>query len=236
MTRPLRKWLRSITRRRRTLATRPVRQLLKGFERFGIDVVLDVGANVGQFAGEIRTMGYTGRIVSFEPLSQAHLQLTAAAKGDAAWSIHPRCAIGNYDGTVEINVAGNSVSSSILPMTKAHTMTATNSGYVGSEPAPIYRLDTVVAPYLGAQSGPFLKIDTQGFEWHVLEGATRTLPALRGILCELSLVALYDGQHLWLEVLDRLRDDGFTLWNLQPGFADPRDGRTLQVDATFYRV
>jgi FkbM family methyltransferase len=230
------KWLKSIRRRRRSHATRAVRQLLKGFERFGIDFVFDVGANVGQFGSEIRSMGFAGRIVSFEPLSAAHLALAAAASRDAQWSVHPRCAIGDRDGTIEINIAGNSVSSSILPMTEAHWSAASGSGYVGREPAPIVRLDSVAEPYLQPSSRPFLKIDTQGFESQVLAGAASTLPRLQGVLCELSLVALYEGQQLWMEMLDRLRADGFTLWNLQPGFADPRDGRTLQVDATFFRT
>ena len=140
------RWLKKISRRRRTHATRGVRQLLKGFERFGVDLVFDVGANVGQFGSEIRTMGCAGRIVSFEPLSAAHARLSAAAKRDPAWSVHPRCAIGDHDGTVEINIAGNSVSSSILPMTEAHWSAAAGSGYVGREPAPLFRFDSVVAP------------------------------------------------------------------------------------------
>lgn len=230
------KWLKSIKRRRRSHATRAVRQLLKGFERFGVDLVLDVGANVGQFGAEIRSMGFGGRIVSFEPLSAAHARLAHAARNDPLWSVHPRCAIGDYDGTVEINIAGNSVSSSILPMTEAHSSAAAGSQYVGREAAPMFRLDSVAAPYLQAHAGAFLKIDTQGFESQVLAGAAATLPRLKGILCELSLVPLYEGQQLWMEVMNRLRSQGFTLWNLQPGFADPRDGRTLQVDATFFRA
>jgi FkbM family methyltransferase len=230
------RWLKKISRRRRTHATRGVRQLLKGFERFGVDLVFDVGANVGQFGSEIRAMGFGGRIVSFEPLSAAHARLRAAARRDPAWSVHARCAIGDHDGTIEVNIAGNSVSSSILPMTEAHWSAAAGSGYVGREPAPLFRFDSVAAAYLEAQARPFLKIDTQGFEWQVLDGAARTMPRLTGILCELSLVALYERQHLWLEVMDRLRADGFTLWNIQPGFADPRDGRTLQIDAVFFRA
>jgi hypothetical protein len=82
---------------------------------------------------------------------------------------------------------------------------------------------------------PFLKVDTQGYEWEVLEGATATLPRIRGILCELSLVALYEGQHLWMDVVQRLGQQGFCVWAIQPGFTDPRDGRTLQADAVFIR-
>ncbi len=81
-----------------------------------------------------------------------------------------------------------------------------------------------------------MKIDTQGYEWNVLDGAEETLSKLKGLHCELSLVQLYEGQRLWLELLGRLEKEGFTLWNLQPGFTDTTSGRTLQVDATFFRV
>lgn len=232
----LRRLLRSVRPRRGSAAKRAGRQLLRGFNRFGVDLVLDVGANVGQYAQQIRASGFTGRIVSFEPLSDAHARLTAAAAGDAGWSVHQRCAIGDSDGTAQINIAGNSVSSSVLPMTAAHSAAAPDSTYVGRETTPVVRLDAVAGPYLATARQPFLKIDTQGYEWHVLAGAADTLARLRGVQCELSLVVLYDGQRLWRETIDRLERAGFTLWTLQTGFGDPHDGRTLQCDAIFFRV
>jgi FkbM family methyltransferase len=215
--------------------TNPAYQLALGLNRFGIDLILDVGANTGQFSLELRSFGYQGRIVSFEPLSAAHALLEKAAISDSNWQVHRRCAVGDRDGEVEINVSGNSVSSSILPILESHSSAAQGSAYVGVERVPLVRLDTVAPAYLKDGRSAFLKIDTQGFEWHVLEGAVQVLPNFRGVLCELSLVPLYEGQHLWMDVLDRLQRAGFTLWSLQPGFVDPRDGRTLQLDAIFFR-
>lgn len=105
--------------------------------------------------------------------------------------MHPRCAIGAYDGEVEINIAGNSVSSSILPMMESHASAAAGSVYIATEKVPIFRLDTIATPYLGKAHKPFLKIDTQGYEWQVLDGASTILPQMSGVLCELSLVPLY---------------------------------------------
>ena len=214
----------------------PSFQIHQGLQCFGIDLVLDVGANAGQFGRDLRSMGYRGRIVSFEPLSSAHAQLVQAARGDAAWTVHPRCAVGDRDGEVTINVAGNSVSSSLLPMTQAHESAARSSAYVGAEQATLTRLDSLVDAYLSGAHAPFLKIDTQGFEWAVLDGAAGLLPRLRGVLCELSLVHLYEGQHLWLDVIHRLEAAGLRTWAVQPGFTDQRDGRTLQLDAIFFRT
>src|SRR6185436_15148347 len=170
--------------------------------QFEIDLVLDVGANTGQFASEIRQGGYKGRIVSFEPLSQAHSELLVSSASDSMWEAYPRCALGDHNGEVEINIAGNSWSSSILPMLESHRSAEPESAYEGKEIVPIKTLDAVAAHYLKGAQAPFLKIDTQGFEWLVLDGARDTLPKIKGILVELSLVALYAGQHLWREVID----------------------------------
>ncbi len=210
--------------------------LLKGIDRFEVDLILDVGANEGQFARELLWLGYKGRLVSFEPLSSAHARLEKAARRDPLWTVHPRCAIGAYDGEVEINIAGNSVSSSILPMMESHVSASAGSAYIGAEKAPMFRLDTAAPPYLEKAHKPFLKIDAQGYEWQVLDGAGSILPRMSGVLCELSLVPLYDGQRLWLEIIRRLEDEGFTLWSIHRGFTDPRDGRTLQADALFFRL
>ena len=211
-------------------------QIVSSLRKFEIDLVLDVGANTGQFASEIRHCGYAGRIVSFEPLSQAHGQLLQSSAEDHLWDVYPRCALGDHHGEVEINIAGNSESSSILPMLEAHLSAAPESAYEGKEIATIKTLDAVAGQYLKDADAPFLKIDTQGFDWLVLDGARHTLPQIKGILVELSLVPLYGGQHLWREVIDRLEAEGFTLWAFTPAFSNQASGRSLQVDGIFYRI
>lgn len=211
-------------------------QMVASLQKFEIDLVLDIGANKGQFASGIRQCGYAGRIVSFEPLSQAHSELLQSSMGDSMWDAYPRCALGDHNGEVEINIAGNSDSSSILPMLESHRSAAPESAYQGKEVVPITTLDAVAAPYMKDARAAFLKIDTQGFEWKVLDGARTTLPHIKGILVELSLEPLYEGQHLWREVIDRLEAEGFTLWAFTPVFSDQGIGRTLQVDGTFYRT
>jgi FkbM family methyltransferase len=210
-------------------------QLLKSLNRFDVDLVFDVGANVGQFASELRSFGFEGEIVSFEPLSAAHRALSDTAGRDKKWQVHPRCVIGDRNGEIEIHLAGNSVSSSVLPMLERHSSAFPSSAYVGAERVPICTFDSVAPHYLQKSQNPFLKIDTQGFEWQVLDGALQTLPRIMGIHCELSLVALYKTQHLWMDMVQRLKKSGFTLWSIERGFTDARDGRTLQVDATFFR-
>ncbi|MDB9303324.1 FkbM family methyltransferase [Nodularia spumigena CS-591/12] len=214
----------------------PFFQLHKGLERFGVDLVFDIGANKGQFTTELRSIGYEGRIISFEPLPDAHQKLTRSAARDPQWDVHPQTAIGDFDGEIEINIAGNSVSSSVLPMLDAHSTAAVGSAYISKEKVPIARLDSIAGAYLCCSEKYFIKIDTQGFEWQVLDGSRKTLANAQGVQCEMSLVPLYEGQRLWLEMMERLNSEGFTLWSIQKGFTDPRDGRTLQIDAIFFRL
>lgn len=201
----------------------------------GVNLVLDVGANVGQFAQGLRRSGYPGQLVSFEPLRQAHDQLVATAEGDPKWRVAPRVAIGDHEGEIEINVSANSVSSSILNMLDTHAGAAPASKYVASERVRLATLDTIVRGEITAGVVPFLKIDTQGYEDRVLNGAHEVLTSAQGVQLELSFLPLYEGQELFDPLMQRLRSLGFSVWGIWPGFCDPTNGRMLQVDAVFFR-
>lgn len=210
-------------------------RLVTMLARNKINLVFDVGANIGQFAQSLRRAGYTGHIVSFEPLSSAHSILFRASRKDSLWKIAPRVAIGEGDGEIDIHISANSVSSSALPMLDDHVKAELNSAYVGVERARLARLDTLTRDYLWPEAISFLKIDTQGYEDRVLNGASEFLPRVRGVQLELSLVPLYEGQKLFDFLFEHLVSLGFSIWAIWPGFCDPHTGRMLQVDATFFR-
>lgn len=206
------------------------------FKHLEVDLVLDVGANEGQYVSSLRERGYAGRVVSFEPLSSAHAKLSRAARTDKAWTVHPRCGIGAADGEITINIAGNNVSSSVLPMLASHADAAPESRYIGTEKVALARLDTVAGAYLTGAQSVYLKIDTQGFEAAVLEGASQLLARCKAVQLEMSLLPLYEGQQLWPYFVEFLQAQGFELWTVLPGFVDPGTGRTLQMDAVFVRI
>ena len=211
-------------------------RLMAALRTFHIDLVLDIGANEGQFGNELRAGGYSGQIVSVEPMASAHARLSKVSHGDTGWHVHPRYAVGDRTGSIELNIAGNSVSSSVLPMLASHSKAAPESIYQGKESVPLTTLDLIVPKYIGQACAPLLKIDTQGYEWQVLDGAMEILPRVRGIVMEVSLIPLYEGQHLWRESIERLEAAGFVLWALESVFVDSANGRTLQMDALFFRV
>jgi FkbM family methyltransferase len=199
-------------------------------------VVMDIGANEGQFAADLRAAGYRGRIVSVEPLSAAHAALTRAAANDSQWTIAERCAVGAAAGKATLHVAGNSVSSSLREMTAVHLDAAAYSKYVGTEEVRVVTLADLIAQYAGASDARvFVKLDVQGHERDVLDGAGERLDTIGGIQLELSLTELYAGQALMPAQVEFLAAHGLSLWSLDRGFMDGRTGRLLQCDGTFVR-
>lgn len=208
--------------------------LLPAMQHFGIDLVLDVGANVGQFAVELIEHGYAGRLISVEPLPDAHAELVAATASFPRWSAFDRVALGAEEGTVRLQVAGNSVSSSVLPMLERHMQLAPGSRPTESIEVRQTTLDAAFADAVAAAT-TLLKIDTQGYERQVLQGGARCLAHAPLLLLELSTVPLYQGQWLWTEAIAELQARGFELWFLHPDFSDRETGRVLQYNGLFAR-
>lgn len=205
------------------------------FDSLAINLVLDVGANTGQYANYLRAIGYNKRILCFEPLSSAHAKLKNFALKDSLIEVAPQMALGDIDGEIMINVARNSESSSILPMLNTHLIAEPLSDYIDIETVPINRIDSVLADLLDPSQVVFLKIDAQGYEKQILQGAMKTLPIIKGIQLEMSLVELYKGEPLYREMIDLLESYGYELYDLSPTFADKNTGRVYQVDGIFVR-
>ncbi len=204
--------------------------------RGAIDTVLDVGANEGQWAQELRRNGYRGCIHSFEPLDTAYLALSRRAAGDRwGWHAH-RLGLGAVNEQRTIHVAGNSTSSSYLPMALAHRSAAPTSAYVGDQLSRVATLDSVCADGTVKGERLYLKIDVQGGEMDVLRGAHDVLPHVRLLELEMSLVPLYEGQTLASDMAEHVAALGFALVGLDEGFADPLTGSLLQYDALYARV
>lgn len=212
-----------------------VARLRRMLDHHEIDLVLDVGANVGDYALHLRDCGYGGRILSFEPLSTAHSALTAASQNDALWAVAERAAIGDKNGEITIHVSQNSYSSSILEVDAGLVKVAPDIACVSQEVVPLRRLDHLAAAAVAASRNVFLKIDVQGFERQVIDGATAIFPRISGIQIELSVVAVYTGQPLYQEMMRHIDSLGYDLHAVIPGFTDAATGRMLQMDGIFFR-
>ena len=198
-----------------------------------LDLIFDVGANTGQYGKKIRKAGYSGTIISFEPISSAYLKLLETSKSDPKWLVHKRSAIGNINGTSEIQVSSNSVSSSLLAMADAHLIAAPESLYETRETVEVETLDKIGPAYMQGHQIIGLKIDVQGYEMEVLRGSREVLSKIDFIQLEMSLTELYKEQVIYFEIDEYLRNFGFTLWGMIPGFRDSRNGRLLQYDGLY---
>lgn len=201
-----------------------------------IDLVLDVGANIGQYASMLRRLGYKNKIISFEPQKEAYLSLSKNSSHDNLWDVAPRAAIGAVDGEITIHLSKNSVSSSVLPILDSLIEYEPETKYFGEQTVPMFSLDTVTQPYsIKSFKSILLKIDVQGFEKSVIQGSTEILPYVNALQLELSLVPLYENQVLFYEMIGILDQLGFEAYAIIPGFADTKTGRMLQVDGIFIR-
>ena len=190
---------------------------------------------MGQTGISLRTHGYPGKIVSFEPLAKCHAKLLDASRNDPDWRIHEPCALGDRNGEIEIAMSEASDLSSIGEPTLAMSKALPKVRPVERITVPIFRLDALTIDELPAAKAPFLKIDAQGYDLAVLRGCSGIIEKILGVQVEMSLVQLYRDEPLYLEILNFLHQAGFEPHTLvERGFSNEL-GRQLQIDGVFMR-
>lgn len=201
----------------------------------GVDVVIDVGAHTGGYASALRENGYRGRILSFEPNPAAFLKLTEMVKRDPEWKAY-ELGLGSSTGMASLTITANEgASSSFLPMLASHMAAAPEAVPTHVVRARVAKLNDFVSEIERSGEKPFLKLDVQGFEKHVLDGGADIVRRLVGIQMELSLEPLYDGAVGFVEGIELLQSAGFNLVQLIPGFVDQERHTLLQCDGVFVR-
>lgn len=204
-------------------------------QRHAIDLVLDVGANEGQYAAALRRRsGYTGRIVSFEPVPDAYDVLARRAGRDAAWHCQ-RIALSDRESEGEINIGPATVLSSMLAPRGHLDGTALATRGQRTAPVTLRTLDTAAGPHLQGAEHVLVKIDVQGYEPQVLRGSRTTLSAVELIECEVPMVALYEGQDSFRQLIDQLDDLGFSPVSVQPNMIESSSGYVVDADLVFVR-
>lgn len=158
-------------------------RLVRLLQRHAISLVIDVGANEGQYGAHLRRHGYEGRIVSFEPGTNAHRALTRRAETGSRWDVAPRMALGAEAGRAQLKTNNRSDMDSLLTTTSATREAFPKLEATGEESVEIARLDAVLDDLvaLADEEKMFLKIDTQGYEDHVLTGAEKVIDRMSGL-------------------------------------------------------
>lgn len=205
--------------------------------RYQIDTVIDVGANVGQFATSVRGLNPNVYIHSVEPNPAVYKTLAAQAVNDKRWLTH-ECALGRLRGKVMLNVTASSDFSSCLPVNEFGTKRF-NEGVeiTGVVEVELRTLDELVGviPRETAGARLLLKLDTQGFDMEVLLGATEVLKNVQVIVTEAALQPIYAGAKLFPEMLDFMEKNGFALSGFFP-VSRSNDLRIIESDCVFVRI
>jgi FkbM family methyltransferase len=210
-------------------------------DRYRVDCVLDVGANVGQFAVELRRNGFRGHIVSFEPVPAFAETLEKLAADDDKWVVQ-RLALGSTEGIVPMQV--QRTFSSLLPASEygKHRFSASREG-AGREPVlvPLRRLDTLLDELLqdvradGEPPRVFLKMGTQGFDLEVFRGIGERLEQVVGLQSEMALLSSYEQMPRMPDALAIYEAAGFEISGLYPVTSE-LDGRVIEYDCVMVRA
>lgn len=211
-----------------------LRRRIKLFDYYGITKILDVGANSGQYAKEMISVGYQHKIESFEPVKNTFKILTKESKGNQSWNAH-NFALGDIEEEIQINISKNTFSSSILKINNNHLKSAPESVVISKEVIKVKTLDSIFNELVKPNETVLLKLDVQGYEKNVLDGAEQSLSKIKGIQIEMSLEELYENEMLFKDMLYLIESKGFHLRSLENQFSDSETGKLLQVEGLFFR-
>jgi FkbM family methyltransferase len=207
-------------------STNPGYQRVSLLKHHGVTVVIDIGANVGQYALALREYGYAGAIVSFEPAPEAFRSLLETTRSDPAWSA-VQLAITETEGNATLNITSNTVWTSLL-----HPE-AIPVEVVARETVRTARLDSVADTIPPGRA--LLKVDAQGSEIRILEGAPATLRRSVVVELEFMLAEFYSGQPSARELIDFMYDRGFRLVGVENGAIDDETGEMEYCNGLFAR-
>ena len=222
--------LRELLRRIKFASIRPVPHFLKSgdlavyshllglrrwLDRADVDLVFDVGGNIGQFASALRYIGYHGDIISFEPIPDAFAALCHRMRRDERWH-GMQIAIGDHVGQDTLNIMGETVYSSFrsrVTQNKSASDTVREKILV-----PVRTLESVIDEMNIGSRLPrtLIKVDTQGYELQVINGLGKYIDHVKLMQCELSSIPLYNGSPFMTEIIDFLHEHHFQSVSFAP--------------------
>ncbi len=224
-------WRLGLDVKRATLPGTSTGLMLNLLEFSQADLVLDVGANEGQFATELLSYRPNQPILSFEPGSEAHRKLNQFARRFPNWVVADRVALGAERGRSTLNLTQNSQCASLRKVAEAGPKLGTLFDAAGCEDVNVERLDCFSSPRIERAKRMYLKMDVQGFENEVFTGARNLLDRIEAIQVELSMKEVYEGQHVGLASLQQFIDGGYALYGISNGWRDRDTQHLIQFDA-----
>lgn len=197
-------------------------------------LIVDVGANVGAWSEAIIKIVAPQHVIAVEPFSNSFAQMKARLSKYPEVKL-VQCAIGAQTGKTKLHSMEDSQWNSLLPVreeVKGHYPTLKGVKERAIVEVDVIRLDDLLQD---VQEIDLLKIDVQGGEWAVMDGAIETLKRTKAVFLEVNFVSHYEGDRLFFELDQRMRDQfGFQLHCL----ANPShnlNGKMLYADAVYVK-
>tara|TARA_B100000579_G_C22724842_1_gene801223 strand:- start:18 stop:758 length:741 start_codon:yes stop_codon:yes gene_type:complete len=216
-----------------TLSNNFYYHIVQTLKNYDIDLVIDIGANEGQFAKKIIDYGFKNKIISFEPIKNVNKILRYNSKNHQNWIVSKSFGFGNLNQTQFINVSKNSVSSSILEINKKHLQAQPDARTIGKEKIRLITLNSYLNKYKFKNKKIFIKIDTQGYEKKIILGAKKVLNRVTGLMIEASISKVYKKETDYMAIINLMKKLGFYVWSIERGFTDKKTGQVLQLDIIF---
>jgi len=197
--------------------------------------LIDVGANVGQFASSALAAAPHARILSIDPIPENVQECRRRFASVAGYQAF-QAALGERSAeSVTFNLHTYSQASSLLPLSETARDSFRSLGAPTRQiTVPMYSLDDLLDKVGGFERIDLLKIDVEGGEAQVLRGATRTLQRTRAVLVECQALRMNEGAELFGSVCHIVHSSGLTLTGL---FDEIRNslGDLLLMDLLFER-
>jgi FkbM family methyltransferase len=195
---------------------------------YQIDLVIDVGANIGQFATELRSNGYGGEIISFEPVESTFRELAKNCSNDPLWTAI-NLGLGSKNENLRINTSSFSVFDSVLTLSDFATNNWQTLGVDSTELIRISTLERYILDNKLQDRRIFLKLDTQGYDLEVFKGSLKCINSIKAMQSEVSFIQIYNGMPNFMESIKIYLAAGFQVSAFFP-VCDNSDLASIEMD------
>ncbi len=204
-------------------------------KQLDVNLVLDVGANTGQFGSLLRGCGYNGDIFSFEPTKESFDLLSLRAKKDSKWSVF-NLGLGDKSEINTINIFDASDLNSILsPSELGEKRFKARMKIKKTESIRIETGDSILNEIDLPNKRIFLKMDTQGYDLKVFNGCQESMPYILGLVSEIPLQHIYKQSISYHDILKKYEDNNFMISGIYPVSRNKDNQTIIEVDCVMIK-
>ena len=230
-------WFENLDTRSIVFRMKKKRQIEKWawLQNFGINSVLDIGANDGEFSEFVTSVFPNAAVYSFEPLESVYSKLVENLKNKPGYKAF-NVGLSNINGDMDFFMSSSSPSSSLLPMENLHKELYPFAAGQTKCVVKVARLDDFIREnQIPIGENLLIKMDVQGAENKVIEGGAETFERAKVVLTEVSYFSFYQGQPLARDIMDLLGSQGFVYCGIFEQFYNLKDHLPLFADAFFVK-